>query len=39
MKKTIGSLPVWQFILLSVAILAAFTLVVKRIEKRQLPAA
>lgn len=29
MKKTIGSLPVWQFVLLLVAVLAAFTLLVR----------
>lgn len=35
MKKAIGSIPVWQFTLLMVAILATFTVVVNAYEKRQ----
>lgn len=35
MKKAIGSIPVWQFILLTVAVLATFTVVVNAYQKRQ----
>jgi len=35
MKKTIGSLPVWQFSLLLVAVLAGFTIAVNAYNKRQ----
>ena len=35
MKKAIGSLPVWQFALLLVAVLATFTVAVNAYNKRQ----
>jgi hypothetical protein len=35
MKKAIGSLPVWQFTLLLVAVLAVFTVAVNVYSKRQ----
>ena len=35
MKKTIGSLPVWQFALLLVAVLTTFTVAVNAYNKRQ----
>jgi hypothetical protein len=35
MKKAIGSLPVWQFTLLLVAVLAVFTVAVNTYNKRQ----
>ena len=35
MKKAIGSLPVWQFILLMIALLAVFTMAVNAYQKRQ----
>ena len=35
MKKAIGSLPVWQFALLLVAVLATLTVAVNAYNKRQ----
>jgi hypothetical protein len=35
MKKTIGSLPVWQFTLLLVVVLVTFTVAVKAYENRK----
>ena len=35
MKKAIGSLPVWQFTLLLVTVLAVFTVTVNAYNKRQ----
>jgi hypothetical protein len=39
MNKTIGSMPLWQFILVLVSVLAVFTLVVRAYQQRKTAAA